>query len=131
VKEAFYKQGHENIGDRLLHHSNDIRQVHFVYTSSTSISTKNGLFFFFKESCYFNQVVNKFCNYLVLKSESLSDKVTPFMGCTDGHLIPRTCVSNTEHYRHSATNATVTFRNVRRKSNFEVRNMYVNTGQSS
>jgi hypothetical protein len=70
---------------------------------------------------YLNQLVNKFFNYPVLISESPSDKVTPFMGCTDGHLIPRTCVSNTEHYRHSATNATVTFRNVRRKSNFEVR----------
>ena len=53
--------------------------------------------------------------------------MTPFMGCTDGRLIPL----NTDHCRHSATKATVTFRNVRRKSNFEVRTLYVSGPGSS
>ena len=48
---------------------------------------------FFQEIMYLNQSVNKFCNYLVLRSESPSDKVTPFIDCTDGRLIPL----STEH----------------------------------
>jgi len=96
-----------------------------------ALALQNGRFFFLQEVMYLYQLVNKFRNYLVLRSESPNDKVTPFMGCTDGHLIPRTCVSNTEHYRRSASDATATFRNVRRKSKFEVRTMYINTGQYS
>jgi len=82
---------------------------------------------FSQEVMYLNQSVNKFRNYLVLRSESPSDKVTPFMGCTDGHLIPL----STEHYRHSATKVRATLRNVRLKSNFEVRTMYVSGPGSS
>jgi hypothetical protein len=84
----------------LLHHSNDIRQVHSVYTSSTSISTIKWQFFFQEVMCL-NQLVNKFYNYLVLRSEARSDKVTPFMGRTDGRLIPRTFVSNKGTPRHT------------------------------
>ena len=102
-----------------------VKFISFI-PAAQALALQNG-HFFYQEVMSLNQSVNKFRNYLVLRSESPSDKVTPFMGCTDGRLTPL----STEHYRHSATKASATFRNVRRKSNFEVRTMYVSGPGSS
>ena len=66
-----------------------------------------------QNSPFFKKSVNKFCNYLFLRSESPSDKVTPFVGCTDDCFIPHTLVS-----LHTLRSFTFTFWKFRNKSNF-------------